>query len=306
MQSNDTLAIGQTRAVGPFQIGRLAYGCWRFAGTALEDARAKVEAALAIGANLIDTADVYGYGKTGFGEAEERLGDLLAASPGLRQRMVLVTKGGVWPPIPYDSRREYLIAACEASLRRLKTDTIDLYLIHRPDLLAAHEEVAEALSQLRQVGKLREAGVSNHSVAQTRALQCFLDFPLVATQPQISAWVTDALFDGTLDYAQEAALAPMAWSPLAGGALATGRAPADGGERFAALLAALDAIAEANDTARDTAAMAWLLAHPAGIVPIIGSQAPERIGAAAAAYQVRMTRGQWYAVLEASLGRRMP
>jgi predicted oxidoreductase len=306
MQTDDSLIITRTRRLGEFEIGRLAYGCWRFGGTSLDDARAKVEAALEIGANLIDTADVYGYGKTAFGEAEERLGDLLAATPGLRERIVLVTKGGVQPPIPYDSRHDYLIGACESSLRRLKTDVIDLYFVHRPDLLASHQEVAEALTRLRRDGKVRELGVSNYTVAQTRALQGFLDFSLAAIQPEISAWVPDALLDGTLDYAQEARLTPMAWSPLAGGALATGIVPSGESERFAHLIASLDKIAEANTTTRDAIGMAWLLAHPAGIVPIIGSQSPERIRSAADAYAVTLTRRQWYSVLEARLGRRMP
>lgn len=306
MHTNDILQIDRTRRLGPFEIGRLAYGCWRFAGTCVEEARAKLEAALEVGANVVDTADVYGYGTTGFGEAEERLGDLLAATPGLRERLVLVTKGGVQPPIPYDSRHNYLVGACEASLRRLKTEAVDLYLVHRPDLLASHEEVARALANLRQTGKIREAGVSNYTVAQTRALQHFLDFPLAATQPEISAWTVDAILDGTLDYAQEAALTPMAWSPLAGGALATGIVHADQSERFAAVIGALDRIAEVVGAARDAVGMAWLLAHPSGIVPIIGSQSAERIRSAADAYQVRLTRRQWYSVLEARLGRRMP
>lgn len=306
MYTDDPLPLQRSRRLGPFEIGRLAYGCWRFAGTGVEEARIKLEAALEIGANVVDTADVYGYGKTGFGEAEERLGDLLAATPGLRERVVLVTKGGVQPPIPYDSRRDYLIGACEASLRRLKVDVVDVYLVHRPDLLAPHEEVARALNELRQAGKIREAGVSNYTVAQTRALQHFLDFPLVVTQPEISAWTADAIVDGTLDYAQEAALTPMAWSPLAGGAVATGIVHADESERFEAVIDALDQIAETVRAARDAVGMAWLLAHPAGIVPIIGSQSVERIRRAADAYSVPINRRQWYSVLEARLGRKMP
>jgi predicted oxidoreductase len=155
-------------------------------------------------------------------------------------------------------------------------------------------------------GKVREVGVSNYTVAQTRALQHFLDFPLAAIQSEISAWMPDAILDGTLDYTQEARLTPMAWSPLAGGALATGIGPEGDSERFSHLVVALDKIAEASGVERDAVGMAWLLAHPAGIVPIIGSQSPTRIRSAASAYAVKMTRRHWYSVLEARLGRRMP
>ncbi len=301
-----SLDLSRRRKLGSFEVGRLAYGCWRFAGTAVEDARAKLEAALEIGASLIDTADIYGYGETGFGEAEERLGDLFAATPGLREKVTLVTKGGITPPAPYNSGKEYLISAAEASLTRLKTDVIDIYLIHRPDLLSAPEEVADALATLRAEGKIREAGVSNYTVAQTRALQSFIDFPLAAMQPEISALTLDALFDGTLDLALECGLTPMAWSPLAGGALATGRANGGDEARLVRIVEALDAIAAENETGRDAVGLAWLLAHPAGIIPIVGSQNPERIRAASAAFDVKITRRQWYGVLEASLGAPMP
>ncbi len=291
---SDILTVPRTRALGPFEVGTLAYGCWRFAGTPLEEARAKVGAALEIGANLLDTAAIYGFGETGFGEAEERLGDLFAADPGLRERVVLVTKGGIVPPEPYDSRAPELIASAEASLKRLKVDAIDVFLVHRPDLLVSHEEVAGALSDLRARGVVREVGVSNFTPAQTRALQSFLDFPMVVTQPEISVGETSALFDGTLDLAQEVGLTPMAWSPLGGGALMTGDGP---------VAAELDRIGGGD---RAAAALAWLMAHPARPIPILGSQTPDRIRAAAAAYDIQMTRRDWYAVLEASLGHPMP
>ncbi len=290
------LNIPRKRPLGPFEVGTLAYGCWRLAASARGEVETKIETALDIGANLIDTADIYGY--PDFGQAEQILGDLLAGKAGLRERMVLVTKGGIQPPIPYDSRTTYLIGAAEASLRRLRTDRVDLYLIHRPDLLAAHADVAEALTRLRDQGKIREAGVSNYTVAQTRALQSMLDFPLLAIQPEISPLCVDALTDGMLDLAQEMGLTPMAWSPLAGGALMAEH-PKD--PRVAAVAEALDEIGP-----RDAAAFAWLMAHPAGSIPIIGSQSAERIRAAAAAHDIQMTRRQWYAVLEAALGTKMP
>lgn len=295
------LELTKTTVLNGHPVGRLAYGCWRFPGTPEAGVAEKIETALEIGANVIDTADIYGAG-----EAESMLGRWLGEHPSRRGEMVLVTKGGISPPLPYNSSKDYLIAACDASLRRLQTDHVDLYLIHRPDILTGAEEVAAALTALKDSGKVLAVGVSNHSLEQTRALQAFLDFPLAATQPEISAWVTDALFDGSLDHAQTAGLLPMAWSPLAGGILATGDAPDVGADRFETLIGVLDRIAAANEVTRDCVALAWLLAHPAGIMPILGTQAPDRIRNAASALEVQMTRRDWYDILEAGRGRKMP
>lgn len=302
---SNALPISRSRQMGQFQIGRLAYGCWRFSGTPIPDAREKISAALEIGANLIDTAAIYGFGKQGFGGAEAALGDLLDADKGLREQMVLVTKAGIHPPIPYDSTKANLISSCEDSLKRLKTDRIDVFLIHRPDLLTPHEEVAEALNTLRRQGKILEAGVSNFSLSQTRALQAFLEFPFAAIQPEISALTTETLFDGTLDMCQEWSITPMAWSPLAAGALATGEGTLDD-EKLIRVVNELDRIANESGTSREVIALAWLLAHPSGIVPIIGSQNTQRIAAASAAFDVKMSRQDWYSVLSASLGHRLP
>lgn len=303
--TSNALPISRSRQMGQFQIGRLAYGCWRFSGTPISDARAKISAALEIGANLIDTAAIYGFGKQGFGGAEAALGDLLDADKGLREQMVLVTKAGIHPPIPYDSTKANLISSCEDSLKRLKTDRIDVFLIHRPDLLTPHEEVAEALNTLRRQGKILEAGVSNFSLPQTRALQAFMEFPFAAIQPEISALTTETLFDGTLDMCQEWSITPMAWSPLAAGALATGEGKPNN-EQLNRVVTELDRIADETDTSRDIIALAWLLAHPAGIVPIVGSQNTARIAAASAAFDVQMTRQNWYSILSASLGHKLP
>lgn len=301
------LAIGREQVFLERRIGRLSYGCWRFPGTPQNSIGEKIDAALSVGANLFDTAAIYGFGGAGFGAAEAMLGQYFSDAPSARDAMVLVTKGGITPPSPYDSSANHLTASCEASLKRLHTDRVDVFLVHRPDNLTGHEEVAGALSALVESGKTRAVGVSNYSVEQTRALQSFLDMPLAVTQPEVSALATDALFDGTLDHVQTAGLLPMAWSPLAGGALATGTMPSGyDEERFMDLITALDRVAEENETTRDCIALAWLLAHPAGIVPIIGTQSPDRIRSAAGAFDVTMNRRDWYAILEASLGRRMP
>lgn len=295
------LDLGRTTRFLGRDVGRISYGSWRFPGTDQADVAAKIDAALSIGANLIDTAAVYG-----LGEAETMLGKLIGERPSIRDEIVVVTKAGITPPVPYNSSKAHLVDSCEASLERLKCEQIDLFLVHRPDFLTGHEEVADALNTLVETGKVQAVGVSNYTLEQTRALQGFMDVPLVAMQPEISAWCHEALHNGLLDLAQSARMLPMAWSPLAGGALATGKAPDGSDGRFEQLMAVLDRIANENGAGRDVVALAWLLAHPAGIVPIVGTQSPERIRAAAGAYDIRMTRRDWYEVLEAGLGQRMP
>lgn len=303
--SDDTLTVSRTTRIGPFEVGRLAYGCWRFSGSTVADATAKVEAALEIGADLVDTAAIYGFGEEGFGAAEAVLGEVYAAQKGLRGKTVLVTKGGIHPPVPYDSRASNLIESCEASLARLKSDVIDVFLVHRPDLLASYDEVAEALTQLRAAGKIREAGVSNFSHTQIRALQSRLDFALVANQPEFSPLAIEPLENGTLDIAQELNLAIMAWSPLGGGRLTAVHQP-EAGTQEARVLSVLDGIATREGVGVDHVALAWVLAHPAVSMALIGTQNVARISDSAKAYDVKLSRQDWYDVLVAARGAPMP
>jgi predicted oxidoreductase len=169
-------------------VSSIAWGMWRFAegGRTVADAARLVHAALDAGITLLDTADIYGFdGAGGFGDAEALLGEVLATEPALRDRMVLATKGGIRPPLPYDQSPEYLGEAIHASLRRLRTDRIDLWQIHRPDILAHPQEVARTLDDAIAAGKIRSLGVSNFTIAQTDALNGFLGSKLVATQPEI-------------------------------------------------------------------------------------------------------------------------
>ena len=205
-------------------VGPLALGQWRYTTTDLTAAQRLLEAALDAGLDLVDTADVYGldWGGSGFGACEELLGRVLAGAPGLRDRMVLATKGGIVPPVPYDSSPTALRAACEASLRRLQTDVIDLYQVHRPDMLSHPADVAATLAALREEGKIREVGVSNHTPDQVAALAAHLPFPLTTNQPEYSAVHLAPLRDGTFDACMRDGVTPLVWSPLAGGRLATG------------------------------------------------------------------------------------
>jgi predicted oxidoreductase len=276
---------------------------WRFRGDDLDAATARVEAALEIGINLFDTADIYGPDNgEPFGAAEALLGRVFARAPMLRGAMVLATKGGIEMGVPYNASADYLIAACEASLRRLGVERIDLYQIHRPDSLAHPAETARALDELRAAGKIAHAGVSNHTPAQVAALMAYLPFPLASIQPEFSALAIEPLQDGVLDQAMERGLGVLAWSPLAGGRLAAALPEGRAGE----VARVLDDLAQAHGVERASMALAWIMAHPARPAPIIGSQQPDRIRAAAEAARVTLTRAEWYRVLTAARGVPLP
>jgi predicted oxidoreductase len=285
-------------------VGPLAFGCWRFTGDDVAGARAVLETALDAGMNLVDNADVYGldWGGTGFGNNEELLGKVLADGPELRERMVLATKGGIRPPIPYDQSPAYLRDACEASLSRLGVDTIDLYQIHRPDLFTHPEAVASTLVALRDEGKIRAVGVSNFMPAQHDALQAHLPFPIATTQPEFSAAQLAPLRDGTLDLAMRSGVVPLAWSPLAGGRLLSD-AP---DEIRPELVTVLNELAAREAVDRAILAYAFVLAHPSRPVVILGTQNPDRIRAAAQALSVNLDRADVYRIIEASEGVPLP
>ena len=294
------MSLGQSA----LKVSPLAWGMWRFKGADVKAARARVEAALAAGLTFLDTADIYGPDNgEPFGAAEALFGQVLKEAPGLRDRMVLASKGGIVMGTPYDSSAAYLESAVEASLSRMGVDKIDLYQIHRPDHLAHPAQVAQVLTGLRQAGKIGEIGLSNHTAAQVAALQAHLDSPIACVQIEFSPLVVGPLYDGTLDQALETGIGVMAWSPLAQGRLADGPST---DERVLAVRAALDEIAAGHGVSRTIAAYAWLLAHPSKPIPIIGSQQPERIAEAAKALDVQLTRPEWYAVLTAARGVPLP
>ena len=292
------------RALGrsEIQVSSVAWGMWRFAGEDVGRARRLVEAALDAGVTLLDTADIYGPDNgEPFGAAEELLGRVFAETPSLRDRMVLATKGGIRMGVPYDSSAAYLGEAIDASLKRLGTERVELYQIHRPDLLAHPQEVARALDAAVAAGKVAAVGVSNHTATQAQALVRFLTVPLVSHQPEFSALTIAPLFDGTLDQAMAEDMAVLAWSPLGGGRLAVPK-----GERATAVVALLDRKAEEAGVGRTAVAYSWLMVHPARPIPIVGTQNPDRIAEIPDSYKPRWTRGEWYAVLEAAMGERLP
>jgi predicted oxidoreductase len=293
-------ALGKSR----LRVSPMAWGMWRFAGDDVAAAQGRVEAALAAGFTLLDTADVYGLDNgEAFGAAEALLGRVLKASPALRDRFVLAGKAGIWPGTPYDSSDAYLTAAVEASLKRMNVERIDLFQVHRPDVLTHPADLARTLEKLQSAGKIGEVGVSNFTAAQTAALAAHLSLPLASTQVEFSPAAIGPLNDGVLDQALETGLGVLAWSPLGGGRLGDG---ADITPRTAAVARALDDLAERHAVSRAVMTYAWIMAHPARPIPIVGTQSPARIAEAAGAMKVSLTRQDWYGVLTSARGAPLP
>lgn len=297
------------------RVSRLGYGCWRTARSTddtenLAITRSAVFAAFDAGYTLFDHADIYCGG-----EAESTFGRLLAENSGLRSRIVLATKCGIClpqltgGPYRYDSSKDYILAQVEGSLRRLRVDSIDLMQLHRPDFLMEPEEVASAFDSLRTSGKVREFGVSNFSVSQTNLLQSMMRQRLIVNQIELSLLQMAPLHDGTLDQCQQERMTPLAWSPLAGGLLGNGAQellPAQQGYDPARAVQALDTLAAEKGSTRTALALGWLLRHPSGVIPLVGSTVPTRIHEAAAANAVTLSRVEWYSLLTAARSTPLP
>lgn len=247
----------------------------------------------------MDQADIYG----GY-EAEEILGACFAQAPALRDRVEIVTKCDIIAPVGrhsharikyYDTSRAHIEASVEHSLRLMRIDHIDLLLIHRPDPLMDHLETAAALDDLVLSGKVRAVGVSNFRPYDFDLLQSAMQAPLVTNQIEVSVLAHDAFTNGDIAHLQRLGVRPMAWSPLAGGALFAGG--------HSALCGVLGRIAEDAGTDISAVAVAWLLAHPSGILPVMGTNNLARIATLADAYKVPMDRQTWFEIYTAALGR---
>lgn len=275
--------------------GVMRWGSW---GADLDAGglRALLEGCLEAGVSAFDHADIYG----DYSE-EERFGRVLAEAPHLRERMVLVTKCGIRMVAAtrpahrlksYDSGRDHVVASVEESLRALRTDYLDVLLLHRPDLLMDASEVADTFAELREAGKVRAFGTSNFTPSQFELLAA--RWPgLLTNQIELSLTHREPLSDGTLDQAQRLGCRPMIWSPLGGGALLNA-----GGR----LTAKLDEVARRHATTPDVVAYAWVLRHPSRPSIVTGSSRLERIVRARAAEALEMERETWYELLEAARG----
>jgi predicted oxidoreductase len=235
----------------------------------------------------------------------------------MRERVVIVTKCGVRfagepdskAPSRYDFSASHIVSSCDQSLERLGIDTIDVYLLHRPDFLCAPEEVAQAFSKLQSAGKVRYFGISNFRPTLASALKKACPMPLIVHQIEISLANLEALTDGTLDQCMVERMTPMAWSPLAGGLIGAGSTrllPAQEGYQPERFLPILSEVASERGVPRPVLALAWLLKHPAGIVPVIGTIRPDRIRELAGASEIELTREEWYRLFIAARGAKLP
>ncbi|HBU60264.1 MAG TPA: aldo/keto reductase [Verrucomicrobiales bacterium] len=300
------------------RVSRLAFGCWRIAGTwearkvnakARESGLKAILAAYETGYTLFDLADIYCDGIS-----EELFGLALKQSKSLKKSAVIATKCGIRIPeagetYRYDLSANYIIQSCENSLQRLGVDCLDIYQLHRPDWLMDPNEVAKAFAKLKKAGKVRHFGISNFKPSQVSLLQSALKDSLVVNQIEISLLQLASFEDGTLDQCQQHKITPMAWSPLAGGYLGDGKSnvlPSQEKYKPIKIRRRLDTLARELGTSRSAIALAWLLKHPSGIIPIIGTTKPSRIRELAEADQIELSHEQWYTLLTSALKEDLP
>jgi predicted oxidoreductase len=302
------VTLGQSRK----QVSRLSYGTMRISGTWDPNAltpelvargKASLMAAYDAGYTLFDHADIYGRHT-----CEQIHGELFAEQPELRDRTFLATKCSIrWAGEPssddphrYDLSADWIMESVECSLQRLRTDRIDLLQLHRPDVLLNPHEVADAFRMLKSHGKVLHFGVSNFQPSLVSMLTKWLGEPLAVNQVQIHMSHLHTFTDGTLDQCLELGISPLAWSPLGGGKL------------FAAdhqdqpLQLAVHSMARKYETTPANIALAWLMKHPSGIIPVIGSTNPERIKEMVKATEIELTRSDWYVLYTAARGEKLP
>ncbi|MFD3268619.1 aldo/keto reductase family oxidoreductase [Paenibacillus dendritiformis] len=309
---------------------RLVLGCMGLGGgwndepiteQHLAAAHAAVEAALEAGINMFDHADIYTRGK-----AEQVFGQVLKERPEWRERIVLQSKCGIrfadnGIPGRYDFSKEHILRSVDGSLKRLGVEYLDILLFHRPDPLMEPEEVAEAMSALKSAGKVRAFGVSNMSAGQIRLLQAYSKEPFIVNQLEMSlakiGWLDqgvhvnqnaakeDIFPEGTLEYCRLENIQIQAWGPLAQGVF-SGRDLSDQPASIRETAELVQAMANEKGTTREAIILAWLMRHPAGIQPVIGTANPERIRACGEAVNLTLTREEWYTLYVSSRGRALP
>ncbi len=320
-----------TQPFGPdgTPVTRIALGCMGLAGTwnpaevgpdNTRRAIAAFEAAMDAGITFYDHADIYG------GTACESLfKDCLAAVPGSREKIFIATKVGIRSGY-YDHSAAYVRESLRGSLARLGIDYVDLYQLHRPDPLTHPAETAAVLDEMVAEGLIKSVGVSNYYPHQTLALQRYLKAPIVSNQISLSLLRLDPIYegaaggaatseaagadsgDGVLDQCLELGITPLAYSPLGGGWLsARGETPADAPPAVVRTLAALREMGPSYGGATPgQLALAWLLAHPAKIIPLVGSNTPAHIQEAVEANKITLSRTDWYTLWTAARGVAVP
>ncbi len=302
----------------------LALGCMGMSGTwnpsdltpaRISKAIEAFEAALIAGITLFDHADIYGAGT-----CETVFKSCLEAHPDARANIQIWSKGGLGGVFNLSS--DYLRDALENSLRRLGVEHLELYQLHRPDMLAHPRDTAQFVNEAIASGKIGAIGVSNYFPEQIHALQKYLDVPIVSNQFELNAlrlvpfyegWTmpkyggysgdVGVVGDGLLDFCMAEGITPLAYAPLGRSVLSKNDSK-DGREKD--VQDVLGELALKYDATRGQIALAWLRTHPSGIIPVVGSNNPAHIFEAAQKTDLRLERGEWYRVFTASWGRNMP
>lgn len=292
------------------EVSAIGLGCMRITGLgSTEKAKELVEAALESGINFFDHADIYAGG-----EAEAEFGRIM--TPEMRKKMVLQTKCAICPGICYDFSKKHILEAVDGSLKRLKTDYIDILLLHRPDALMEPEEVAEAFDILKKAGKVHCFGVSNHNPMQIELLNSCLNEPVCVNQIQFSAAHCPTIDgglnvnihndagcsrDGSLiEYCRLNKITLQAWSPFR-----YSKGVFIGSEEFPELNKVLERLAEKYQATCNAIAVAWIMRHPAGIQTIVGSTQIRRVQEICKASDIMLTREEWYEIY-LSAGKALP
>lgn len=294
------------------EVPVVAVGCMRMAGKAVEEARKLIQSALEEGANFFDHADIYGRGRS-----EEIFAEAVGMTPRVRDGLILQSKCAIHDGM-YDFSKEHILSSVEGSLRRLKTDYLDVLLLHRPDALMEPDEVAEAFVKLKEEGKVRHFGVSNHNPMQMQLLMKSLPMPLAADQLQFSItnstmitagvnvnMLNDAAVDrdgGVLDFCRLNDITIQPWSPFWHG-LREGVYVDN--PLFPELNEKLKEVAEKYAITPTGVVIAWMLRHPAHMQPVAGSMNPQRMKEILAGANVRITREEWYGIYK-SAGFKLP
>ena len=290
------------QTIGGISVSRIAQGCMRIDRLSRSELDALIRSDLEAGISFFEHADIYG----GNGRCEELFGNILREDPSLREKMTIQTKCGIRPG-QYDFSKEHILASVENSLRRLGTEQVEFLVLHRPDTLVEPEEVAEAFSQLKQQGKVKKFGVSNHNSLQIALLNKFLKEPLVIDQLQFGLGHTILVDAGlnvnmkngeavnrdasTLDYCRLNDITIQAWSPLQFGFI---KGHFMGNPDYEALNRKLDELGAAYGITGTAMAIAWILRHSAKIQPVVGSVNAQRMQEIAKAAEVTITRKEWY------------
>ena len=301
-----TVQLGST----DLHVSAIAYGGMSLTGDRAEEGIAAVAAAFEQGINFFDTADVYGRG-----EAESILGSALKEAGINRDDVVIASKCGIvfqgmepaYDYKAYDLSADYLIKSCEASLERLGVDYLDLYQPHRVDYLTHPEETAAALEKLQADGKIRHAGVSNHTADEIRALSAYTR--IESLQTQFSLLHLEPLETGLSAVCCEQQMSILCWSPLQRGAL-TGMRTFDHGDwqqqREAGVVAQVETMAQALGVTAGQLSLAWLMQLPGGVIPLVGTANADHITEAIQAADISLARDDWYELMVIGRGRPMP